>query len=369
MKPYPYATIATSANDVYADLVARVMEGGTVEHQRGTTTREIHPAIIELTNPRQRLVTASGRAVNVAFALAEVIWILRGRNDVEMLAHYNSKIGDYSDNGSTFNAAYGERLRSAHGHDQLLDVERTLRADPGSRQATLALILPSADRGFYGDGTPRLTKDRACNVLSHLMIRGGALDWLQIVRSNDLMWGTPYNWMQFTHLQEVMATRLGVPVGRYIHVADSLHIYDWHWEAAMKVVGFDLYSELGWNHAPMVYADTATLTRVEDMEHGIRTRNYLDSYEASQLPRYWQQVLMILRAHAFYKGHADKSCVDQLLMGDNDKVYSATMFKLYWQNRWSKMVDGDEDVMLRRWIVQRATEYFPPNVGRWIQSG
>jgi len=61
------------------------------------------------------------------------------------------------------------------------------------------------------------------------MIRRGKLEWLQVMRSNDAVWGLPYNFIQFTSLQEILAGWLGVPIGSYNHVSDSLHVYERHW--------------------------------------------------------------------------------------------------------------------------------------------
>jgi thymidylate synthase len=58
-----------------------------------------------------------------------------------------------------------------------------------------------------------------------LKVRGGKLEWMQIMRSNDLYRGLPYNFLQFTTLHEVMAGWLGVGLGAYHHLSDSLHIY------------------------------------------------------------------------------------------------------------------------------------------------
>ena len=62
------------------------------------------------------------------------------------------------------------------------------------------------------------------------MIRNGKLEWLQIMRSNDLVWGTPYNFIQFTTMQELFAGWLNVDIGAYVHVSDSLHVYERHWD-------------------------------------------------------------------------------------------------------------------------------------------
>jgi len=51
------------------------------------------------------------------------------------------------------------------------------------------------------------------------------------MRSNDALKAAYMNMYAFTELQRYVAQRLGVEVGRYIHVADSYHVYerDWKW--------------------------------------------------------------------------------------------------------------------------------------------
>ena len=63
-------------------------------------------------------------------------------------------------------------------------------------------------------------------MLSLLKVREGKLEWLQVIRSNDLFLGVPHNFVQFTCLQEVMARWLGIECGAYHQVSDSLHMYD-----------------------------------------------------------------------------------------------------------------------------------------------
>ena len=45
------------------------------------------------------------------------------------------------------------------------------------------------------------------------------------MRSNDIVFGLPYNFLQFTFLQEIIAGWLNVDVGEYMHISDSLHMY------------------------------------------------------------------------------------------------------------------------------------------------
>lgn len=326
-------------NDVYTGIVRDVMTEGLSLESRVSDVRELNPAIIKVNNPYHHLVTSQGRAVNVAFALAEVLWILGGRDEVEMVEFYNSTIGNYSDNGTNFNAAYGHRLRHAFGIDQIDQVVRTLSTDPNSRQASLVLSHPILDRGWtyneeenedgHSGWLPHETKDRACNVYAHLMIRQGRLNWLQVIRSNDLMWGTPYNWMQFTHLQQWIAGLLGVQMGHYTHVADSLHVYDYHFEEASRIHYFDLYEELGAKHQDMG-ASPGLLVELLRAEQHIRLTSKL---EWSSNPSYWRDVLMVLQAHAKYKEGKDDAAYDILMSGD--AVYAAAQTRFYIAKRWN----------------------------------
>jgi thymidylate synthase len=46
------------------------------------------------------------------------------------------------------------------------------------------------------------------------------------MRSNDVYRGLPYNIVQFTTLQEVMAGWLGLELGEYNQISNSLHVYE-----------------------------------------------------------------------------------------------------------------------------------------------
>lgn len=333
-------------NVLYPKMIQQIMMFGAEVVPRGDRTKELHPALMMVHNPRRRLVTSYGRPVNVPFMLAEVLWILQGRDDVAMLQHYNSNIASYSDDGEKFNAAYGARLRRSFGHDQLEDVIRTLEDDPDTRQATIVLSDPVDDRGWMssnpgwaaGLDVKHVTKDRACNVLAHLMIRNGALDWYQVIRSNDALWGVPYNYMQWTHLQEYVAHRLGVEVGCFIHNVDSLHVYERQWKEARLIAPFDLYEYFEYDHAVM-RTDPAALEALYHFETILR----VDGEDAAKAPsaslvgEYWHSVSLVLTAYWLYKNGEDAACLDVLLLPGMDPVFGAATARFFFYNRWHKV--------------------------------
>lgn len=345
----------TTPNELYPEMIDATMWEGSTVPSRLDETREIKVMAAEVDDPRNRLITSYGRPVNVAFALAEVLWILGGRQDVEMLEFYNSQIKQYSDDGLRFNAPYGARLRHTYGHDQLEDVIRSLKENPDSRQATLVITCPAFDRNYDANGEKHETKDRACNLLSHLLVREGKLHWLQIVRSNDALWGTPYNWMQFMHLQEYCAANIGVEIGNYTHVAHSFHIYGYHFEEAKQIRYFDLYKELKASHKPMGPTSIADIRGLLEMEERLRQNGNVPLYG---LEGYWRDVMWVLNAHREYRLQGDGLAYD--LLKQSDPVLGAAQTRFYYSKRWHKEADS--------WRPRLEADW-PPSVVQWILGG
>ena len=215
-----------TADQVWLQVVEafRAGDGVLVQPGRGGTTKEILHAAITISDPRQRWIASRRPPLNVAFAIAEVVWILTGRNDLAFLEAWNSRLPDYVGKGPQLHGAYGHRLRHHMGVDQLNRAYHVLSSNPNTRQVVLQIWDSSADLP-QSDGSP-VDQNIPCNVLSLLKVRAGKLEWLQVIRSNDLFLGVPHNFIQFMCLQEVMAGWLGIDCGAYHQVSDSLHIYD-----------------------------------------------------------------------------------------------------------------------------------------------
>jgi thymidylate synthase len=265
------------------------------------------------------------RPINPAFALAEVIWILAGSNDLSFLQFWNPRMRHFSDDGIKLCGAYGDRLgsqpkldpaavqRLRHRlvsdapPDQLKMAYKALMQSPNSRQVVLQIWNAKLD---MPDPTPK-SKDVPCNLVSHLTLRDKKLEWLQVMRSNDLFWGFPYNIIQFTTLQEIVAGWLGVEVGSYTHFSDSLHVYERHWKD-LEAIGF------GSDDIPVNQSDLriASYDSWEEV-FGKFVRNVLDLMEHSSpedlisaygelpdLPKPYQEWMAVLTAEALRKrGH------------------------------------------------------------------
>jgi len=215
---------AAFANEAWKQAARELLaEAGNDVQSRLGRTREMLHTLFRISDPRQRWVVARLPSMNPAFALAEVVWILSGRNDTSFLAHWFPRYPSYVGGDQQQYGAYGQRLRSESGLDQIVRAYEALRSNPASRQVVLQIWSAGLDLPT-SDGGPR-SGDVPCNLVSCLKVRGNRLYWLQVSRSGDLDRGLPHNIVQFTFLHELFAGWLGLEVGEYVHVVDSLHWY------------------------------------------------------------------------------------------------------------------------------------------------
>lgn len=218
--------VADTADKVWRAAAEALIKGEDCYHQssRLGSTRELLHCTFALRQPRQRWVLSRRPALNPAFAIAETVWILLGRDDAEFLNFWNPALPSFAGHGTRYHGAYGRRLRGSMGFDQLERAYQVLTHNPDSRQVVLQIWDSSLDLP-YETGQAR-DSDIPCNVVAMPKIRDGRLEWLQVMRSNDLFLGAPHNFVQFTVMQEVMAGWLGVELGSYVQVSDSLHFYE-----------------------------------------------------------------------------------------------------------------------------------------------
>lgn len=192
---------------------------------RVAPTLEIRgPVMTCYDNPLERVLFEPKRDANPFFHLFESLWILAGRRDVKWLKFFLNNISDYSDNGEVFHGAYGARIQSPSVNNnksvsQFVSVIEELSKSPDSRRAVVALWIPERDQGYSG-------KDMPCNTTLYFKIRDGALNLTVCNRSNDMLWGAyGANVVQFSFILEYLAAMLGVPIGSYVQISDSFHVY------------------------------------------------------------------------------------------------------------------------------------------------
>jgi len=224
----------TIFSSMYPEISARLLTAGKFQKSRYGDTKELLSYTVKLENPKYRCVGGYNRNINIFFLLAEAMWIWIGHNDVAFLEWFNSRMPEFSDNGHTFHAPYGFRLRNYGvksgvdgaaninpifgGLDQIAQVYEMLKENPDDRRATASIWNPFLD-------LRKKSKDIPCNDFVMFKIREGGLRLSVMNRSNDLHWGLPTNVFQFSFIGEMLAKALGVSFTHQTHFIDSLHFY------------------------------------------------------------------------------------------------------------------------------------------------
>ncbi|MCK9568820.1 thymidylate synthase, partial [Candidatus Pacearchaeota archaeon] len=259
-----------NVNTAFQTLVSGIYTGSIPTVHRSSRAGDVlqveEPVIVTYSHPRERVLFNKKRDAPCFFTLFESLWMLAGRNDVAPLAYYNSQIADIaSDDGKTFNGAYGYRWRNGYGGqeaggdgpypytedrrvDQLSIIIDQLRRKPESRRCVLQMWEVESDLLKIDE-----TKDCCCNLSVLFSIRNEPFDCLDPTdpavfmpasdrvyryldmtvynRSNDMIWGAlGANVVHFSFLQEYVANCLGVEVGSYNQVSNNLHVYTERWE-------------------------------------------------------------------------------------------------------------------------------------------
>lgn len=260
-----YSFEANSADQAWCRAACEFVSGreSKVHSGRNGDTHELLRATFCIHDARQRWVTSRRPRINPAFAIAEVVWILRGRSDSAFLNFWNSQLHKFSGNGPRYDGAYGYRFREQFGTDQLERAYAALRGCPESRQVVLQIWDPKQDLPDVF-GRPA-SSDVPCNICSMLKIRNGRLEWTQILRSNDLFLGVPYNFVQFTSLHEIMAGWLGIEMGDYVQFSDSLHVYQRDWSRLETSVAKDQPSNTDRLGLPKLESDSCFAELEADM--------------------------------------------------------------------------------------------------------
>lgn len=104
----------------------------------------------------------------------------------------------------------------------------TLTADPDSRQAYIA--MNNHTHAFKGN------PDFVCTKGIQFRIKDGHLNMHVDMRSSDAIYGLATDLPCFWFLWKMVGITLGVPFGKFVFSADSLHIYSRHYDMVRDIL-------------------------------------------------------------------------------------------------------------------------------------
>src|ERR1700681_2179009 len=91
---------------------------GSAFGEKNRETRELAAVTFSIASPRRRLISSGLRAVDLGYAIANVIWTLSASDDLEPISFYNPQGKRFSDNGARLFAAPGARIFASPEGDQ-----------------------------------------------------------------------------------------------------------------------------------------------------------------------------------------------------------------------------------------------------------
>lgn len=210
--------------EVYDKLLISLLEEGKEVSPRGMLTKELMQETFCIEDPNSSLIYIPGRNFSLVHAIHESLLIFCDDNHVKVAGYFNKNIAQFSDDGTTLYGSYGHRIAT-----RMQGVLGKLKEDHDTRQALLTI--------HRVDDSIVKTKDPPCTITLQFTIRDEKLNMHVYMRSNDIVWGTPYDVFVFTTIQKVFANTLGIPIGKYYHTATSLHMYERDFEKCREYIG------------------------------------------------------------------------------------------------------------------------------------
>jgi len=228
----------------YLGLQALDAGGRVIQARGGNKVVEFEtPVLTTYKSPTERVLFYEVRDANPYFHLMESLWMLQGRNDVKWIAQFNGRMNNYTDDGITFHGAYGYRWRNWFRKDQLALAIHRLTTFENDRRTVVSMWDATTDLTNLNTGA-----DLPCNTQIYFQARDGILDMTVVNRSNDMIWGAyGANAVHMSVLQEYMAARCNMKIGRYYQFSNNLHAYVDVLEKMQPIIGkpeFDPYATL-----------------------------------------------------------------------------------------------------------------------------
>lgn len=224
----------TKFDEIYKSLLKEVMENGFEELnvRTGKKTKALPGLTFQIDIERDGFPILTLRKNPFKSAIAEMVWFISGEEDTTFLRKFTKMWDAFMEEDGTLTTAYGYRWRHAFGRDQLGELIKLLQEDSSSRHGVVITWDPREDG--HG-GIPK--KNVPCPYTFTVNIIGGRLHLHNIIRSNDMILGTPFDTFGFSLLLCILAQKLGVRPGIYTHSISNAHIYDNHYNGANEIIG------------------------------------------------------------------------------------------------------------------------------------
>ncbi len=274
-----------TVDEIQVYILEKLFSEGEIITTREMKTLEICNVNLCLRNPRNRTTNNSKRNWKLPLAIGEFAWHVSGSNSVDFITYYAKQWKNFSSDGKIISrSCYGHKIfkKENNGSSQWTKLIELLKKDKFSRRAVLDIYESDNGNDYFA-------KDLACVNTVQFLIRNNKLDAIISMRSNDMIWGLPYDIYLFTMLQELLSVELGVELGMYYHNVGSMHIYDRHFNLAQDMLLEEKENKVSENLKMENSNDLNDFLKFEEL---IRTNNInLETLENLNIGKYWKSLL------------------------------------------------------------------------------
>jgi thymidylate synthase len=300
---------ARNVNDAYNEALWLMKTIGVEELTRNGKVRSSPTPVVTIyAKPLERMLWDAKRDANPFFHVAEAIWMLAGRNDVEFVKKFAGIMPSFSDDGVTLNGAYGYRWANHFEFNQLIHLIDLLRNQPETRRAVLGMWDPMTDLPIADKSA-----DVPCNTQAFFRIAEGKLHMTVMCRSNDIVWGAyGANAVHMSYLLQYVASAVGIEVGTYTQFSNNWHIYERHFDlmdsAPTEPEGIDRY--IGTPHLEPLFHGGPDWAAIFSQECGLFCNDVNLGYHfgAYKMPYFNHVMIPLAKSWNCYKtGHMERA--------------------------------------------------------------
>ncbi|WP_238011604.1 thymidylate synthase [Dactylosporangium sp. AC04546] len=296
LNPASFATFT----DAYLAVLRTIADGPHyVTAGRGKDAWEVPNVSFRLDDPVARTLYLAARRANPVFNVAEFLWYVAGRDDLDMIAYYAPRLRQLSLDGQHLaGTAYGPRLFAPGGTDHRSQFQRVLDLTVHEQDSKRAAMIVMRPDELEDPNHP----DVACTLALQLMRRDGKLHMTSYMRGNDAKIGLLCDVYSFTMILEFAARLQRVPVGTYTHHVGSMHINTADLDHVRAILAEADTAPADPFPADPMPADTDWSVIGEVLHHEEALRNNhraLSPAAAAELAvgLYWQRIVLLLEAY------------------------------------------------------------------------
>lgn len=226
----------------YLELYKDIMRFGELRRPRGQLCRDLMNGMVVLDLDDSPCTSFNGRKFNLDYAKAELVWYLQADPYADWIQNHATAWKKLQQPDGIYYSNYGQYLfpkdmGGQDGSSQFMYVVDCLKQDKDSRRACMVLLQPYH---LFHDNI-----DTVCTYAMQFAIYDNMLHMTVMMRSNDAIWGLSNDAFCFWNIYQMVYALLqehypDLQRGYYTHMANSLHIYERHFNMVETIVAEDL---------------------------------------------------------------------------------------------------------------------------------